>query len=74
MGFQWVWICVRENLGPVAAMMILVGHVQSHLLEGIVDPVGGGKMIPLLGENRSRTNAAKILQGYYLHFHREKGI
>jgi hypothetical protein len=31
-------------------------------------------MIPLLDENGSRTNAAKILQGCYLHFHREKGI
>jgi hypothetical protein len=79
---SWVWNFVRENLGPVAAMMILVGHVQSHLL-GSVDrghvcllrnPVGGGKMIPLLGENGSRTNAAKILQGCYLHFHREKGV
>jgi hypothetical protein len=79
---SWVWNFVRENLGPVAAMMILVGHVQSHLL-GNVDrghvcllrnPVGGGKMIPLLGEDGSRTNAAKILQGCYLHFHREKGI
>jgi hypothetical protein len=29
-------------------------------------------MIPLLGENGSRTKAAKILQGCYLHFHREK--
>jgi hypothetical protein len=79
---SWVWNFVRENLGPVAAMMILVVHVQSHLL-GNVDrghvcllrnPVGGGNMIPLLGENGSRTNAAKILRGCYLHFHREKGI
>jgi hypothetical protein len=79
---SWVWNFVRENLGPVAAMMILVGHVHSHLL-GIVNqghvcllrnPVGGGKMIPLLGENGSRTHAAKILQGCYLHFHRERGV
>jgi hypothetical protein len=79
---SWVWNFVRKNLGPVAAMMILVGHVQSHLL-GIVDrghvcllhnPVGGGKMIPLLGEDGSRTNAATILQGCYLHFYREKSI
>jgi hypothetical protein len=79
---SWVLSFVRENLGPVAAMMILVGHVQSHLL-GIVDrghvcllrnPVEGGKMIPLLGEDGSRTNAAKILQGCCLHFDREKGI
>jgi hypothetical protein len=62
--------------------MILVEHVQSHLI-GIVDrghvcllrnPVGGGKMIPLSGENGGRTNAAKILQGCYLHYDREKGI
>jgi hypothetical protein len=31
-------------------------------------------MIPLLGEDGSATNAAKILQGCYLHFDREKGI
>jgi hypothetical protein len=31
---SWVWNFVRENLGPVAAMMI--HYVQSHLL-GIVD-------------------------------------
>jgi hypothetical protein len=62
---SWVWNFVRENLGPVDR-----GHVC--LLR---NPVGGrGKMIPLLGENGSRTNAAKILQGCYLHFHREKGI
>jgi hypothetical protein len=79
---SWVWNFVKENLGPVAAMMILVGHVQSHLL-GIVNhshvcllrnPVGGGNMIPLTGENGSRTNAAKSLQGCYLHFDVEKGI
>jgi hypothetical protein len=31
-------------------------------------------MIPLSGENGGRTNAAKILQGCYLHYDREKGI
>jgi hypothetical protein len=38
------------------------------------NPVGGGKMIPLLGKDGSRTNAAKIMEGCYLHFDREKGI
>jgi hypothetical protein len=74
-------LCAGES-GPIAAMMILVGHVQSHLLGNVdrghvyllFNPVGGGKMIALLGENESRTEVAKNLQGCYLHFHRQKGI
>jgi hypothetical protein len=32
------------------------------------------KALPLSGENGSRTDAAKILQGCYLYFHRERDI
>jgi hypothetical protein len=51
----------------MSAMTFGTTVAANHFLMG-PDP------IPLSGENGSRTNAAKILQGCYLHFHREKGI
>ena len=55
---SWVWNFVRENLGRVAAVMILARHVRDNLL-GVVSknnvcllrsPYKGSKMVPLTAE------------------------
>jgi hypothetical protein len=50
---SWVWNFVRENLGPVAAMMILVGHVQSHCSELSIKVISAYCAIPSGWQNDS---------------------
>ena len=78
---SWVWNFARENLGRVAAMMILMQHVIDSLM-GVVSrndvcllrsPYKNSKMVRLTADDGSRVPAALKLQGCYLHYNCEMG-
>lgn len=80
---SWVWNFVRENLGRVAAMMILVQHIRENL-DGIVlrsdvcllrSPQAASSKMLLLSDGKGNgVTAVQKLHGCYLPYNSDAGF
>ena len=81
---HWVWNFVRENLGQMAAIMLMQGHIRDNLdavlvrddLSLLRSPKSKGSKMILLSDSETGigTSAALSLQGCYLHYDPDDGF